>query len=245
MRILLIPLCCFVLAACMAAEVPQRKSADQYFKQGEEFLENHQYEDAIASWEKVRDSYMSPELVILAELKIAETHFEAKHYPEAVAAWESFLKQNPNYVRAADIIFQLGRAYYLQMLPEDRDQTATRNAIVTLETLLRQHPESQHVAAAKELILRGNNRLAEHELYVGDIYLRLKQYRSAIKRLTGLLADYPDYQENLDKALFLLAKAYLLEGQRESATDYFNLLYREFPNSPYVLKGQKLVEKHY
>ena len=245
MRTLIITLCCFALAACMPTEVPQRKSADQYFQQGEEFLENDQYEDAIASWEKVRDSYMSPELVILAELKIAETHYAAENYPEAVAAWEGFLKQHPNYKRAADVIFQLGKAYYIQILPEDRDQTATRNAIVTLETLLRQYPESQHVAEAKEIILRCNSRLAEHELYVGDIYLRLEQYKSAIKRLTGLLADYPEYQENLDKALFLLGKAYLLNDQREEATAYFNLLYREFPGSSYILKGQKLVEKHY
>jgi outer membrane protein assembly factor BamD len=245
MRILITTLCCFSLVACMSTEVPQRKSADHYFQQGEEFLENEQYADAIASWEKVRDSYMSPELSTMAELKIAETHYQAENYPEAVAAWEGFLKQHPNDQRAADTIFQLGKAYYIQMLPEDRDQTATRNSIVSFETLLRQYPESKHIVAAKEHILLGNSRLAEHELYVGDIYLRLKQYNSAIKRLTELLRDYPEYQENLDKALFLLAKAYLLNDQREEAADYFNLLYQKFPDSSYVLKGQKLVEKHY
>ena len=73
----------------------------------------------------------------------------------------------------------------------------------------------------------------------------LEQYPSAIKRLTGLLRDYPEYHENLDKALFLLGKAYLFDEQREKATDSLNLLYRKFPDSPYILKGQKLIEKHY
>ncbi|MDF1581026.1 MAG: outer membrane protein assembly factor BamD [Desulfuromonadales bacterium] len=245
MRLFIIPLCCFILAACMATEVPERKSADQYFKQGEEFLENNQYEDAIASWEKVRDSYQSPELVTIAELKIAETHFLAEQYPEAVAAWEAFLKQHPNYPQAAEVIFQLGKAYYIQMLSADRDQTATHNAIATFETLLRQYPESSHSAEARQLNELCHNRLAEHELYVGEVYLRLEQYPAAIRRLSGLLESYPNYQENLDKALFLLAKAYLLNEQRAEATDYFNLLYRNFPDSPYVLKGRKLVEKHY
>ena len=72
-----------LLAACSMGKVPPTRSAGYYFKEGERLFEKELYEDAIASFEKVRDSYYSPELNILAELKIAEAYYRSEQYVEA------------------------------------------------------------------------------------------------------------------------------------------------------------------
>ena len=75
------------------------------------------------------DTYYSPELNVLAELKIAEAHFLAGNFVEAAAAYEDFLKQHPEHERTPQVLYQLGMAYYNQILSADRDQTASRNVV--------------------------------------------------------------------------------------------------------------------
>ena len=234
----------FLSAACATTTVPPKKSADLYYQEGEEFFAKKQYADAIAAWEKVRDSYFSPELNARAELKIAEAHFMAEEYVEAAAAYEDFLKQHPDHEETPQVLYRLGMSYYQQILSADRDQTATNNALATFQSYLKRYPGDSREEEIKVLIERCKLRLAEHELYVGRFYQRSGEAKSAIHRLEGLLATYPAFAKK-DQAYFYLGQAYLQAGEREKAVAAFNALYREFPGSKYVPKGQKILEKDY
>lgn len=234
----------FLLVACSPGSVPPPKTADVYFQEGESFFEQGLYEDAIASWEKVRDTYYSPELNVLAELKIAEAHFRAEHYIEAAAAYEEFLKQHPGHEKTPEVLHQLGMSYFNQMLSADRDQTATRNAVSTFESLRKLYPDDARALAAKSLIDQARGRLAEHELYVGGFYLKYGKPDAAIQRLQRIFSSYPDFPEK-DRAYFLLGQAHLQAGQKKEATEAFNTLYREFPNSEFIPKAQKILADKY
>lgn len=232
-----------ILSACAASSPPTPVStAEQYFQEGESYFEKGLYSDAIASWEKVRETFYSPELNVLAEMKIAEAHFHAKEYPEAAAAYEDFLKQHPDHERTPQILYQLAMSYYHQILSHDRDQTATRNALATFEDLLKRYPEDPRKGEVTTFIAHGRNRLAEHELYVGHFYLRTKQYQASINRLKGIFAQYPDFEHG-DELYFYLGQAYLKSGDKQSAIDTFNALSREFPQSEYVAEARKIMEK--
>lgn len=245
MKNLLFPLLLLIMtAACAPTRVPPPRTADYYLQEGEKSFDAGLYEEAIASWEKVRDSYYSPELNILAETKIAEAHFLAGNYVEAAAAYEDFLKQHPEHERTSGILFQLGMSYYKQVLSADRDQTATRNALATFKSLVKRFPEDPGTAEAKVLIDRCVDRLAEHELYVGRFYLRSGHLEAAIKRLEGIFTLYPNYYRR-DRAYFYLGQAYLQNGNREQAVKSFNTLFKEFPRSEHILEAQKILEKTY
>jgi len=140
-KLLSVLLLLLLATACASTVVPPPKTAEHYLQEGEANFEKGRYEDAIANWEKVRDSYFSPELNILSELKIAEAYFLSERYVEAATAYEDFLKQHPDHPRTADVLFQLGLSYFHQMLAPDRDQTATRNALSTFTDLQKRFPD--------------------------------------------------------------------------------------------------------
>ncbi len=244
MRLLIVAVLTAFLAACAKPVVPPPKTAAFYLQEGEKFFDKGLFEEAIANWEKVRESYYSPELNIIAELKIAEAYFLAEKYPEAAAAYEDFIKQHPNSDRIPQAMYQLGLSYFRQMLPADRDQTATRNAWETFRSLLNKFPKDPHREEVQVYLGRCEDRLAEHELYVAKWYLKIDRYQAAIDRLEGLFRTYPNYFYR-DEAYLVLGKAYMLNGQKEKAVAAFNTLFKEFPASPFIIEGQKFLEKHY
>ncbi|RLB61383.1 MAG: hypothetical protein DRH08_14015, partial [Deltaproteobacteria bacterium] len=235
----------FLLAACAPSTVvPPAKNAGVYFQEGEEFFEKGQYTDAIASWEKVRDSYYSPELNILAELKIAEAHYLAEEYIEASVAYEAFLQNHPDHPRVPDVLYQVGLSYTFQMLKYDQDQTATRYSLNAFRTLQERFPQDRRKEEVQIYIDRCLNLLAANELYIARYYLRTKYFSASINRIEGLLENYPNYYER-DKAYYLIGQAYLLNGEKEKAVIAFNTLFEDYVGSEYILDAQRFIEDNY
>jgi outer membrane protein assembly factor BamD len=241
-RFLLLICAALLLAGCGAKNSSPRHTAEQYFQDGERFFESRLYEEAIASWEKVRDTYYSPELNMLAELKIAEAYYLSEHYPEAALAYADFLQQHPNDSRYAEVLYQLGLSHYRQMLSADRDQTSTENALRVFEEYLSRFPQDRRVGEVAQLILECRNRLTEHEVYVGRFYLRTGKYQAAIHRLEQTLRNNPGFAQR-DEAYLYLGRAYLESGERARAEELFDTLLQQFPNSEHATAARKLLAK--
>lgn len=241
-RYLFLVLIIIVLSACSGSKVKPQNSAEKYFQEGERYFEGKLYDDAIASWEKVRDTFYSPQLSMLAEMKIAEAYYVSKRYPEAVTAFSDFLANHPDDPRTATIFYRLGLSYYQQILSADRDQTSTENALVTFQQLEQRFPENPYSQEARQLIQRCKTRLAEHEVVVSAYYLKKNQYEPAITRLETLLKNFPDYYYR-DEAFYHLGKAYLKTQQRNKAEAVFQKLSEQFPGSDYTDDARKLLEE--
>lgn len=240
-QLILLAVLTLMATGCTPGQEPQTKDAQYYLQEGEKLLEKNLYEDAIAAWEKVRDSYYSPELNILAEMKIADAYFMGEKYPEAAAAYEDFLRQHPEHSRTPRILYRLGQSYYNQVRAADQDQTATRNAKVTFETLLERYPDFDQADEVAVLIERCESLLADHELYVGRFYLRTGHPDAAIGRFQDILENYP---ENFHHgAYFYLGKTYLEKGERKLAAEAFNTLIERYPRSEYIDKAQKFLAR--
>lgn len=244
-RSFILGLIVLALCACSTTQTkqPQVKDAHYYLQQGEIAFEKEHYPAAIEHWQKVRDSFTSPELTALAELKIADAQFKNEQLIEAVAGYEDFLKQHPGHSQTSAIMFRLGKAHYLQILDEDRDQTATRNALATFEQVQANYPESVDTAELNQLILYCKDRLAANETYIGQFYLKTERYQAAISRLEKVRSDYPDYS-NLDQVLFYLAKAQYLKGDIELATTTLNELEPNITDPDLKKSTSKLRKKY-
>lgn len=242
--LLLASLCLFFMTACSSSIVPPPRSPEILMSEGEAFLTENRYDDAIAAWEKVRERYVSPEMNALAELKIAEAYFQSERYIEAAVAYEAYLKTYPEDPNSANVLYNLGVSYHREMLIAERDQTTTRNALSAFRSLLARYPTDPRRPDVEKFIDEEENLLAGHELHIGTFYQKKGVSASAIARLEPLISAYPNFSRR-DELYFVLGSAYLDHEKRELAAGILNRIYNEYPQSKYMKKAQKLLEQKF
>lgn len=228
-----------LLAACATTPGPMR-SAEEYYKSGEAAYAAKDYDEAIAEWKKVKETYSSPELTTRAELNIADAHFENKAYIEAAAAYENFRKLHPTNEHAQYALYRLALSHYYQIASIDTDQTPVRNAVVTMEGFLNLYPASLYAPEIKQKLADSRAKQLEYENYVGKFYLKTGKYQSAIKRFSEALDRFRGTPQ-LDETLFYLGKAYLEAGDRERGRAALQRLSKEYPESPLNKDAAKLM----
>jgi len=234
-----------LLTACASQPVvvSPANQASAHFQEGEAFFEQGYYQDAITSWEKVRQSYYSPDLNILAEMMIAEAYFADEKYVEAAVAYEAFLKNNPEHAKAQDALYRLGLANMRQMLDHDQDQMSTRQALATFRSLLQRYPQEPRKAEVLAYIDHCLYQLAAHEMMVGKYYLKTGQYQAAIKRFEGIVSQYPGHHDQ-PELYYYLGQASLMVGDKAKSDEAFSLLFNRFPQSEYVAAAEKFMRKN-
>ena len=196
----------FFLTGCSWFQTKEEKPAQELAGDGMEAFKKGKYDKAIESFQKIKDWYPFSRYAILAELKIADAHFNLKEYEEAVFAYEEFENLHPRNEAIPYVFYQIGRCYFDQIDTIDRDQTSSQKALGTFNRLIKQFPEDPYAARAREHIKKCIKTLAGHEFYVGLFYFKSKHYKAALKRFEAVLNKYPDVGLHY-KALQYLARA--------------------------------------
>lgn len=234
------------LAAAGCATTPDSvsRNPEAMAKAAEEFQSSGRNEDAIAQWRKVRESYASPELTALAEIKIADAQFDEKNYIEAAASYEEFRKLHPNHEKAPYALYRQGLSHYEQITGIDTDQTPVANTITLFESFLRIYPSSEHSEEVRNKLEVCRMKQVEHEVYVGRFYYRTDRYGAAVKRLEAALKKYPRSPVH-DETLFYLGSSYIRSGDKAKGRDAFQKLFTEYQTSKYVNEARKFLDKNY
>jgi outer membrane protein assembly factor BamD len=219
-----------------------KRAPETYFKDGQKYYDRGKYEAAIEQWKKVKESYSSPLLTTIVELKIADAHFSNKNYIEAAAEYENFRKLHPNNEKAGYALYKLGLCHFNQIAKIDTDQTPLKNALSTFETFLNEYPNSEYSGQAREKLEVCKTKQSQYEIYVGRFYLRTDQYAAAISRLTGNLEKFPASPAN-DEALLYLGQAYIQSGDKAKGKDALQRLLNEYKSSKLADKARKLLAK--
>jgi outer membrane protein assembly factor BamD len=236
-----------VLTAALfqGCSTPQvNKPPDVMFKDGEEFFQNGNYDDAIAQWKKVKESYQSPDLTARAEIGIADAYFLNKDYIEATAEYENFRKLHPSHERAGYALYRQGMSYYNQINRIDTDQTPVKNALSIFESYNKAYPGGENSAEVKEKVLDCRDRQLQYEIYVGRFYLNTGKYPAAIARFEEALKTFTDLPRR-EEILYYLGTAYLEGGQKTKGREVFARLFREFPQSPYIADANKEMDRYF
>lgn len=236
-------LAAFLLQGCATTQ-PANKSTDMLYKEGEQLFQKGSYEEAIAQWKKVKESYQSPELITQAELNIANAYFLNADYIESAAAYEDFRKLHPSHPQAGFALFRQGMSYFKQIHSIDTDQTPVKNALTIFESYLKLYPTGEQLGEVQEKIRDCRDKQLQYELYVGIFYLKTKAYKSAIGRFEDALKAYPDLARR-DEVLYYLGRSYLEDGQKSKGRETFGQLSREFPGSVYISAANKTMDSFF
>lgn len=201
----------FLAAACGGKPKRAELPPEELYRQAQEAVEKKRYDRAQELLDQIRDEYPFSRFAPEAELLSADMAYQQKNYEEAAAAYRSFEELHPTHPRASYALYRRGLAYAAVSLPEDRDQSGTRNAVGAFEKLLHAAPGNEHAGDARVRLEELRARLAAHELYVARYYLRRKNYSAALQRLEHLVQEYPDAPQR-DEALRLALELHAKTG---------------------------------
>jgi outer membrane protein assembly factor BamD len=176
------------------SDKPPEVMAQEGIKQ----LKKKDYDEAIETFEKVRDRYPYSDQAMLAQMKVGDAYFYSKKYDEAAHAYKEFEKLHPTNKAVPYCIFRQALCYYRQRSTIDRDQTYTQKAINEFRRLKQKYPQCEYIGKADHYLARCRRDLAEHEFYVAEFYYRTKRYQAAIERYQDLAQDYPDFPKKTE-----------------------------------------------
>lgn len=167
------------------------KSAETLLSEGTSSFMDGEYKRAVKAYSDLKDWYPFSKYAILAELKIADAHYELKEYDEALFAYEEFEKMHPKNEAVPYVIYQSALCWFDQIGTIDRDSTPARKSLEMFNRLMDQYPASNYAPMAREKKALCIDNLAGHELYVANFYLKTKKYTAALKRYENLAENYP------------------------------------------------------
>lgn len=231
-----------LLVACGGAQgsgkVDYSVSAQENYEKGVAEIEKKDFVAAAKYFSFIKARFPYSKFAVLAELRLADAEFGAKHYLQAIDSYKNFIKFHPTHDMVVNgyAPFRIGAAYY-EMLPSDwwmlppsyeKDQSATMDAHRELSTFRKKYPKSPFVEQAGKMLQRINRKLAEHEMYVARFYWERDKPMGTVLRLRRLLDRHAGTDLDPD-ALYLLGRAYVQVKMPERARDSWQRLVTEHP----------------
>ena len=222
-----IPLVCAVAAVILFSlpgcteKVLDPNDPKTSYAHAKEAYDEESFEIAISKLGEFKSRFPYSQYATDAELLIANAQFQLSRYPEAVVSYEQFVKLHPKHPQSDFAMFRIGESYWKDAPEEvNREQEFTAKAIDEWHKLLATHPESKYSNEARNLILAGRKRLAEHAIFISDFYCRKKIYHSCAFRFLQVDKDFPEFPAIRKSALLAAATALeLVAKQKEIDPD--------------------------
>jgi outer membrane protein assembly factor BamD len=188
------------------------------------------YDEAIDAFQSIIDNYPYSEYAVLAELRIADAYFEDEKYEEALAYYRDFADLHPQHEMVPYTIYRAALCHERRVRSPNRDQTATRDALLFLDRLLAHHPYSEYATEAEVLWRSLRGRLAEHVKEIADFYASRGEWESAAERYRTLLNEYPGLGYDAE-ALYRLGLCYLRMNRDREAESIFQAVVQNYQDS--------------
>lgn len=221
--------------------------AEELFEKGASALEGTRilwvyrrvdYLTAIEIFQSIIDNYPYSEYAVEAELKIADAYFDDGKAEEALSYYRDFSDLHPAHPKVPYTIYRSALCHETQVEGIERDQTATRNALLFLDRLLLRYPHSEEAEEAEPLWRDLQVRLAESVEHVADFYRDREEYEAAAERYRALLNDHPGL--GLDaRVLFKLGDCYAALRRTDEADRIFRTLVVHYKASRYAFEAKK------
>ena len=235
----------------LTSSVSYTKSAQTNYEKGVAELKDENFIEAVKYFTYTKAKFPFSRYATLAELRVADAHFEQEKYVDAIDAYRQFQKFHPTHpdVLKGYSAYQICRSNVRQ-IPSDwflippsyeKDQGATRDALAELNGFKRNYPRSEYLPKVKELYSKCIRRIADHELYVARFYLDRDRPKATILRLKGLLNKYPDAGVD-PEVMLLLGKTYMKLKDGDRARETFTQLIKKYPDNAHAAKAKLYLE---
>jgi outer membrane protein assembly factor BamD len=239
----------FLLGGCGKRENPiLRLSAAEALEIGKQLLAEEKYYRAgqhLTHAFEVEPNSRSGREALLLSADALYLDGGTDNYIRCESKYRDFLNRFPTSDRADYAQFQAANCLAARAEKPDRDQSVTVKALEAYQELLRLYPTSPYIPEARKKMQEVTDRLAEHELLIGQFYLRYARGRlctAAIQRLTHVQQEYPGYSR-MDSVLYHLGVAYEKCNRDDDAWEVLRELRSKYPESELMSEVPELEQK--
>jgi outer membrane protein assembly factor BamD len=203
---------------------------DQLYAHGVDQVQKEHYDDSVKTFDAVEQNYPYSVWATHAQLMHGYAQYKQQNYDEAIDALSRFIDLHPENQDAAYAYYLKALCYYEQIDDVQRDQTATYEAIQTLQDVIDRFPDSAYARDARIKLRLANNRLAGHDMTIGRFYEKQHLYAAAIGRYQDVISAYQT-TTYVPEALERLTECYLDIGLSDAAIRTASVLGYNFPGS--------------
>lgn len=223
--------------------VSEQDEAQKMFDHAAKNFKKGYYDEAIAEFEKLRNTYPFSRFAVEAELKIADALFKKREYGDAADAYRTFAKLHPKHEQVDYAAFRVGLSLFLEAPKAvDRDQASTEKSLDEFRAFIQQYPDSKFADEAAKKIGDGRDRLAAKELYVGRYYTSHKKWHAALGRLKNVVDRYPDSPSAIE-AQYLLGTAQWRVHDNDAARATLTDFTQKHPDTKWSRDARKILAK--
>ena len=230
-------------------EDPNSQAAlDKLYADAKDDLNSGSYDRAIKTLEKIEGRAAGTTMGQQATLDLAWAYFRTNERAQAISTLDRFIKLNPSSPAMDYALYMKGIVNFNEDLGlfgrlanqdvSERDQQASREALLAFRQLVEQFPESKYSIDATTRINFITNTLAAYEIHVARYYFNRKAYVAAANRAQAAVAEF-QYAPGIEEALFIMSESYDKLGLTELRDDARRVLDKNFPDSQYASGGGK------
>lgn len=228
-------------------EDPNSQAAlDKLYADAKDDLNSGSYDRAIKSLEKIEGRAAGTTMGQQATLDVAWAYYRTGERAQAITTLDRFIKLNPSSPAMDYALYMKGIVNFNEDLGlfgrlanqdvAERDQQASREAVLAFRQLVEQFPDSKYAADASTRLNFITNTLAAYEIHVARYYYNRKAYVAAANRAQAAVAEF-QYAPGIEEALFIMGESYDKLGLDQLRDDARRVLDKNFPNSEYASNG--------
>lgn len=150
------------------------------------------WDEAILSFERVRNHFPFNQYSVLSELRVADCLYEKSSYLEAVDAYRQFARLHPRHPEIDYVVYRTARSEFkLAPTVAQRDQTHSKRGLRRLKGYAERFPDSEYLPEVERLRSKALLRLSRAAVAVGNFYWKQKQWAAAERRYRLAIAEFP------------------------------------------------------
>lgn len=198
---------------------PPEDTAQELYENAADAMQEKRYSQAAEYYARIKDSFPFSPYAVEAELALGDAYFLNEKYPEAAEAYKEFESLHPRHEAIPYVLYQVGMSDLNSFISVDRPTTMVQEALEYFSRLKESYPDSEYAEQVDEQVAKGRKILAEHELYLGDVFWQMNNYGPAWQRYTYIVENFPDVPDVCEHAREKALAAYYKYRETRSEKD--------------------------